>query len=101
MENKLTLLNDVAILKLKTPVNTTTITYNKALGYPSVSGTQLTVIGFGQTSNKGSIPNTLQKLQTFFVPTKQCQATYGSNVVQANQHICADIKNAGDCYGDR
>lgn len=101
METSTTLFNDVAILKLQNPVSSATVPYNKVLGYPSVSGSPLTVMGFGLTQPDGSISNTLQKLETSFVTTQDCQATYGSNVVNSADHICADVANAGDCNGDR
>ena len=98
VENDRTLLNDVAIIKLKEPVtdaSVSTIPFNTNTGYPSSSGTELTVIGFGITSNGGSVSNTLQKLTTKFVPINQCIATYSSSVVNSDNHICADISSAG------
>jgi hypothetical protein len=100
-ENSVTLLNDVAILKLESPVSAPPIPFNKVMGYPSVSGSSLTAIGFGLTSTGGSVASTLQKVDTEFVTTSDCQATYSNGAVESDDHICADVRNAGDCNGDR
>lgn len=99
IENDKTLMNDVAILKLAQPVtdaSVATINYNTNTAYPSSSGTELTVIGFGITSNDGGVANTLQKLKTSFVSIDQCMNTYGGETIVApDKHICADVSNAG------
>ena len=97
IENKSTLMNDVAIIKLKNPINVegSTIEYNKDPAYPSTAGTKLNVIGFGLTWNDGQVAQVLQKLQTSFVTNSNCVETYSANVVNSEDHICADIKSAG------
>ena len=98
-ENESTLLNDVAIIKLKEPIDTTsslvsTIAFNNDTAYPSTPGTPLTVIGFGLTSD-GKTADALQMLTTSFVSIDNCQETYSASVVNPEDHICADVKNAG------
>ena len=97
IENSETLMNDVAIIKLKNPITTTNsvIAYNNDTSYPSVAGTPLNVIGFGLTQNEGNVANALQKLTTSFVTIDNCQETYSSSVVTSTDHICADVRNAG------
>lgn len=98
IENSQTLLNDVAIVKLKEPItdpSVSVIAFNTDTTFPSVQGTGLTVIGFGITSNGGSVSNTLQKLSTSFETMDKCMAVYSSQVVNPENHICADVANAG------
>lgn len=104
IESSNTLLNDVAIIKLKEPITTlpdgSIIRFNNDTSYPSVQGTTLNVIGFGLVKDNGNIANSLQKLTTSFVSSENCQKTYSSSVVTSDDHICADVSNAGDCNGD-
>ncbi|CAB9515508.1 Trypsin delta/gamma-like protein CG30031 [Seminavis robusta] len=103
IENDKTLMNDVAIIKLKNPVTDTSklIAINGDSSYPSTSGTPLTVIGFGLTSNSGGdVSTSLQKLETDFVTIDECVDTYSEKVVTPDSHICADVRGAGDCNGD-
>lgn len=100
IENQATLMNDVAIIKLKEPIDTTstlvsTIDFNTDTSYPSTPGTALTVIGFGLTANNGETADALQKLTTSFLSIDNCVATYSSDVVNPEDHICADVASAG------
>lgn len=104
IENESTLMNDVAIIKLKNPIDITSagvsaIKVNNDTSYPSTPGTPLTVIGFGLTSNEGSTASALQKLTTSFVSIENCQETYSATVVNPEDHICADVSNAGGTLG--
>jgi trypsin len=96
IENEETLMNDVAILKLKSPVSNSIVPYNTDTAFPATAGSTLTVIGFGVTSNKdGDISSVLKKLDTSFVDIGDCQATYTDSVVTSESHICADVQLAG------
>ena len=97
-----TVLGDVAILKLATNVTTVTefVQLNRDPNYPETAGTDMTVIGFGKTSNNGGTSNTLRKVGTFFVPYDTCVETYTSAVVRPEAHLCGDVPGKGDCNGD-
>lgn len=113
-----TVLNDVAILKLSKDAvladgttatasdsNSTTaaeiVQLNSDSNFPgNVQDPDLTVIGFGKLSNGGSISETLQKVGTNYVPTETCQQSYSDVIVRPVFHICGDVMNKGDCQGD-
>lgn len=101
-----TVVNDVAVLKLAYDVNFTAtkaqlVHLNNNASFPDIAGTDLTVIGFGLTSSTATVPSTtLRKVNTHFVPTQQCQATYNDIIVRPVAHICADVYGRGDCNGD-
>ena len=95
-----TVTNDVAILKLERNVTTVTefATFNTDDDYPSVSGTPLTVAGFGKLANDESASDTLQKVGTFFITREECLESYSSLVVRPESHICGDVPNKGGTY---
>jgi len=95
IESAATLMNDVAVIKLKNPISSPSlIRYNTDTGYPREAGMPLNVIGFGITEKNKASP-TLQKLTTNFVTVDQCIDTYTSSVVTSKDHICADVDKAG------
>ena len=91
------LFNDVAVLKLSASSAATPVKLNSDISYPSNSGTPLNVIGFGTTSEGGSLSNVLKKLGTFFVPINTCDNNYPA--VEFGTHLCANVDNQGDCQG--
>lgn len=99
----LTVLADVAILKLETNVTSVNasdfVQLNNDGGYPVGNDTALTVIGYGKISNSGSTSSTLRKVGTKFVPRDKCLSYYNDAIVRPEAHICADVPNKGDCNG--
>jgi hypothetical protein len=87
----------VAVLKLSGSSGATPIKLNSNVSYPSISGTPLTVIGFGATSEGGMLSGTLKKLGTHFETISNCKANYPA--VEFGTHVCGDVDNAGDCQG--
>lgn len=92
------LFNDVAILKLVASSTATPVALNSNINYPSVSGTPLTVIGYGTTSEGGRVSNVLKKVGTFFQTTATCNNNYPD--VELGTHVCGNVNNEGDCQGD-
>ena len=93
-----TVINDIAILKLETTVTSVPpekyMVWNDEIDYPSEPGTPMEVVGFGLTNpNAQVISETLQKVETFFVNQTTCQETYSNTVVRPDAHIC------GGAYG--
>lgn len=91
------LLNDVAVLKLAASSSATPIALNSDVNYPSTTGTPLTVIGYGATSQGGRVSNVLKKLGTFFQTTTTCQSNYPN--VEFGTHVCGNVDDFGDCQG--
>ena len=91
-----TILHDVAILKLKAPVNDkTSVRLNANPNYPSGTAT-LTALGMGVSSNQ------LRRLDMEFVSTSNCQSDYNSNsIIRGNGiHLCGQARDKGMCLGD-
>ena len=98
-----TVLGDVAVLKLETDVTSVTefVELNRDPDYPSVAGSDLTVIGFGKVANNGGTSDTLRKVGTFYVPYETCLAGYNNGVIRQGAHLCGDVPNKGDCNGGK
>ena len=106
---------DVAIVKLARDATITTnfVTLNSNISYSVVmnAAQPLTALGFGSTSTwlgllgtflmLGRIPKSpsLQKLTTHFVSARSCRKD-GYSCATSRYHICAQIDNAGVCFGD-
>jgi len=92
--------NDLAVLRLASDSSATPITVNSNTGYPSISGTALTVMGFGRTSTGGSVSSVLKKVGTAFVDYATCRIPWGS-LVTSDLHVCARAPTTGEgaCNG--
>ncbi|CAB9519702.1 Coagulation factor IX (Fragment) [Seminavis robusta] len=96
-----TVLHDVAVLKLGFAVGHLRFAdLNTDNNFPSVAGSQMTVMGYGKTSNSGGVSDHLRKLDTNFVTHQECVQKYDATVVRPNAHICGDVWSKGDCNGD-
>ena len=91
------LFNDVAVLKLSGRSDATPILVNPDTNFPSEVGTPLRVVGYGATSEGGSVSNVLKKLDTSFESISTCRENYPD--VQDGVHVCGNVDNAGDCQG--
>ncbi|EFB25442.1 hypothetical protein PANDA_012582, partial [Ailuropoda melanoleuca] len=96
--------HDIALIKLKTPLNYTE--FQKPICLPSKADTNTVytncwVTGWGFTKEKGEIQNTLQKANIPLVPNEECQKAYRDYEV-TKQMICAGYKEGGKdaCKGD-
>jgi trypsin len=97
-----TILGDLAILKLVTPVHVVTpVALNTDLAYPVNGGQKLTALGMGFTRTTGRISHRLQKVDLDFVPMDECQTKYQSDsIVRRGTHLCGQGKDRGICTGD-
>ncbi|KAF2018272.1 trypsin-domain-containing protein [Aaosphaeria arxii CBS 175.79] len=99
-----TLNNDVAILKLSTPIPTSsTIGYAAlpASGSDPAAGSGATVAGWGTTSSGGSSPAALRKVDVPIVARTTCQSQYSVSEI-TNNMFCAGLTAGGkdSCQGD-
>ncbi|CAJ0546786.1 hypothetical protein HG530_010602 [Fusarium avenaceum] len=100
-----TLDSDVAILKLSTPIQTSSsISYARlaASGTDPAAGTQLTVAGWGTTSQgSASSPVQLRKVTIPVVSRATCRSQYGTSAI-TNNMFCAGLTQGGkdSCQGD-
>ncbi|KAF1852222.1 trypsin-domain-containing protein [Cucurbitaria berberidis CBS 394.84] len=96
---------DVAIIKLATPIPTSsTITYATlaAAGSDPASGTLTSVAGWGTLSSGGSTsPTLLQKVDVPVVSRATCQSNYPTRTITTNMW-CAGLAQGGkdSCQGD-
>ncbi|KAM0197248.1 hypothetical protein ACHAPA_004127 [Fusarium lateritium] len=100
-----TLDGDVALLKLSTPIQTSsTISYARlaASGSDPAAGAQLTVAGWGTTSQgSATSPVQLRKVVVPVISRTSCRASYGTSAV-TNNMFCAGFTQGGkdSCQGD-
>jgi len=90
---------DIAVLKLDEPY-TKDITYpqlNPFVGYPSVEGQPLTVVGLGRTETTGPMADYLVELKYNLVSDSTCKAAYGDEVSDG-LHLCAEGIRKGSEY---
>ena len=92
--------NDLAILKLCDPVFITSYAkWNSNPGFPSATGEDLFIAGFGRTSTTSATSPILQMAKLDYLSSEVCEGRY--NKYDPSMNICADAPNAGICYGDR
>ncbi|VUC30956.1 unnamed protein product [Clonostachys rosea] len=95
--------NDLALVQLEEPIEkTNNITY-ATLSPPKSdpkAGTQVTVAGWGHTSEGGELADTLQKASFAVVDRAECKKTLNANITEGM--FCAgDLKGGIDsCQGD-
>ena len=91
--------NDVAILKLCDPVFVNSYAeYNSDPNFPSATGEDLWIVGFGRTNPAGTLSTTLNKAKVDYLNDATCEARYSR--YKPEQTICADGPSTGICYGD-
>ncbi|KAH7348225.1 trypsin [Pyrenochaeta sp. MPI-SDFR-AT-0127] len=96
---------DVAILKLATPIPTSsTIGYATlpAAGSDPAAGTTATVAGWGTLTSGGTtLPTTLRKVDVPVVSRATCRSNYGTSAI-TNNMFCAGFAAGGkdSCQGD-
>ncbi|RYN41176.1 hypothetical protein AA0113_g6731 [Alternaria arborescens] len=96
--------NDIAILKLSTPVATSsTIGYATlaASGSDPAAGSTATVLGWGDTTDGGSSSTTLRKVSVPIVSRATCRNNYSVSAV-TDRMFCAGVPQGGkdSCQGD-
>lgn len=93
--------NDFALYRLASPVNLNggTFAVVNTDGSAPAGGEDLTVMGFGATSEGGSGSNSLLKVEVPAQTNTQCQAAYGDGFV-ANVMFCAGQGGKDSCQGD-
>ncbi|RSL83135.1 Trypsin [Fusarium oligoseptatum] len=100
-----TLNNDVSILKLSTPIaSSSTISYGRlaASGSDPAAGSDVTVAGWGVTSQgSSSSPVALRKVTIPVVSRTTCRSQYGTSAITTNM-FCAGLAEGGkdSCQGD-
>ncbi|EAT87042.2 hypothetical protein HBI56_139780 [Parastagonospora nodorum] len=98
--------NDIAIIKLRTPIATSsTISYASlaASGQDPAAGTTLTVAGWGATTQGGGSPTTLRKVDVPVVARTTCRSRYSTiGLSVTDQMFCAGFTAGGkdSCQGD-
>ncbi|UJR16200.1 hypothetical protein I4U23_003110 [Adineta vaga] len=106
-----TYVNDIALIKLTTPLTMSDIAIN-TICLPSVSsatlaagewpaaGTTVVAVGWGRLSDGGSLPTTLQQvtLQTVSYTASACSPF----ITDWHKHLCAGVSGGGKdtCQGD-
>ncbi len=95
--------NDVALLKLKQPVEGITpvrLPRGEGTGY-EVPGRLLTVAGWGRLSSNGDSPSRMQHVEVPFIDTRACRALYeGRATVDLDREMCASRAGKDSCQGD-
>ncbi|RXG57206.1 Trypsin-1 [Armadillidium vulgare] len=97
--NKYSMFNDIALLRLQSPLNYTT--YVQPIFLPSEeqqSSGDCTLTGWGQTSN-GQAAKILQAVSLPIVSDEDCRDVYGNYDVQDDM-VCAGGSGSGGCNGD-
>ncbi len=92
---------DIALLGLTTPSLQLTLPLSSSAdGVLSVAGTPATVIGWGQLSEDGGTPDTLQQTTVPIVSSETCNQAYPGDITAGE--LCAGLEQGGkdSCYGD-
>lgn len=94
--------NDIALLKLRKPVNFSRIIKPVCLPPPKVdpAGKQGLVVGWGRTSEGGQLPAVVQEVQVPILSLNQCRGMkYRASRITGNM-ICAGKASTDSCQGD-
>jgi trypsin len=90
--------NDIAIIKLASPVNNKVAVYNKDDSVPT-DGSNTIAMGFGRTdADAGGGSTTLLKVTLEALSDDDCTDLFAGYDPSFN--VCADKTNAGICFGD-
>jgi secreted trypsin-like serine protease len=101
--NDFTLENDIALVKLKTPIDSDALNLRVRLAMPQTfypTGTAAVLAGWGLNATGGSIQTTLQKADLQIYAPADCNDLHGGGVHFTN--ICGGIPGGGrgQCSGD-
>jgi len=98
-ENYNYIVNDIALIHLKTSIryNTLVRPINLMTSDEDLGGKQCTLSGWGNTKINGEYSNNLQEVDLTVYPQEACKR---ENWMVTNTHICTFIKGKGFCEGD-
>jgi len=93
--------NDIALLKLSSPVTVSATVLPVCLPPPNPKYTNQNawVTGWGTTSSGGSSPNTLREVQIKVLSNTACKSAY-SNAAITDSMLCASAPGKDSCQGD-
>lgn len=94
--------NDIALLKLRKPVNFSRIIKPVCLPPPSIdpSGKEGVVVGWGRTSEGGQLPAIVQEVRVPILSLSQCRnMKYRATRITTNM-LCAGRASTDSCQGD-
>lgn len=100
--NGFTISNDIALLRLSSPLTFNTYVAPIALPAQGQAATgDCVVSGWGALTEGGSSPSILQKVTVPIVSDTECRAAYGESDVEDSM-ICAGVPEGGkdSCQGD-
>jgi len=100
--NDNTMQNDIALLKLSSPVEVSSDVLPVCLppSKPTYAGKTAIATGWGTTSSGGSQPNTLREVSVPVISDAQCKATgYGNSDILPGM-LCAGTNGKDSCQGD-
>merc|ERR1711872_564375 len=99
--NDQTLVNDIALLELSSPVTQSSTILSVCLPppRPQYANRQATVTGWGTTSSGGSSPNTLREITVKVWSNKDCVNSNYGNAIQSGM-MCAGTTGKDSCQGD-
>ena len=90
---------DYLVMRLDSPVDTQPVLLNEEGSVP-VNGEELTVIGYGTTTEGGFQSSTLQQVVLNYIPTDACNVNYEGQINGATM-LCAGVGGGKDsCQGD-
>lgn len=90
----ITKINDIALVKVASSALSASVSIPSA----GTSKTQLTVSGWGATTEGGSISTQLLKVGVPVISASECKSSYPS--IDPNLQICAGIDGRDSCQGD-
>ncbi|KAF2881831.1 hypothetical protein ILUMI_24332 [Ignelater luminosus] len=94
-------INDIALLKLKNPIEYTNEIQPVNLETEDVGeGEDVLLTGWGSTSYPGSAPDNLQKLLLNTITVEDCRARHGWPIVVSTQICTLTKQGEGACHGD-
>jgi len=99
--NDNTLVNDIALLELSSPVQLSNAVQTVCLPppRPTYAKKQATVTGWGTTSSGGSSPDTLREVTVTVLSPEDCRNSNYGNDIQSGM-LCAGTTGKDSCQGD-
>lgn len=94
--------NDIALLKLRKPVNFSKIIKPVCLPPPSIdpAGKEGVVVGWGRTSEGGQLPAVVQEVRVPILSLNQCRGLKYRASKITNNMLCAGRASTDSCQGD-
>lgn len=92
--------NDIMLVLLANPSAAPLVSWNRDQNLPR-DGQDVTVIGFGRTSEDGEVSNTLQQVEIQVIGYDRCRMML-PGVIFRETHVCAGVSEGGrdSCEGD-